>query len=101
MHESVKRYATRTDGLGCNFATIGWDFHDVQFDVVAYNNGKNELHVVECKRGAKSTDIGHAFGQLLEYKAIIHENGYASRLSTYIKTLKPMVEDWKLAKTKV
>lgn len=76
MQGSVYKYAKRKSGLGCDYVTKGWFFRDVQFDVVGYSNQKNEFHVVECKIGSKSTDVGHGFGQLLEYKAIIHQHGF-------------------------
>lgn len=47
-----------------------------QFDVVGFNEDKDAFYVVETKLGFKPAAIGHAFGQLLAYEAVISQDGY-------------------------
>jgi hypothetical protein len=47
------------------------------FDVVAYDKTERLFTLVECKLGTKPTSIGHAFGQIAAYSAILCEHGRA------------------------
>lgn len=62
--------------LDCDFSTTNFRFKDVAFDVVGYSTNSNTFHIVECKRTSKVAIIGHAFGQLLAYKSVLHQAGY-------------------------
>jgi len=46
-------------------------------DVVAYDKTKRLFTLVECKLGTKPSSIGHAFGQIAAYSAILCEHGKA------------------------
>ena len=67
----LKRSSTR-----CDFAEPKFRFQNVEFDVIGYESDSNTFHIVECKKSAKAAGIGHAFGQLLAYKSVLHQTGY-------------------------
>lgn len=48
---------------------------DCIFDVVAYDKRDRLFRLVECKLGSQATSIGHAFGQLAAYYAILSARG--------------------------
>lgn len=50
---------------------------DCVLDVVAYDKKKRLFSLVECKLGTKPTSIGHAFGQIAAYSAILSQHGRA------------------------
>jgi hypothetical protein len=45
------------------------------FDVVAYNKQEKLFSIVECKLGSHVTGIGHAFGQISAYYAVLTASG--------------------------
>lgn len=46
------------------------------FDVVGFNPETEAFYVIETKLGSKPASIGHTFGQVLAYEAVISQNGY-------------------------
>jgi len=74
MQSCVEKFMRR--GLCCEFTTRNFRFQNVEFDVVGYSGEDNTFHIVECKKSAKAAGIGHAFGQLLAYKAVLHQAGF-------------------------
>ena len=46
-----------------------------RFDVVAYDKETQLFTIVECKRGRKAVDVGHAFGQISAYYALLARRG--------------------------
>jgi hypothetical protein len=48
---------------------------DCKFDVVAYDKKRRLFQIAECKMGSKATVIGHAFGQIAAYCAILSAAG--------------------------
>jgi len=68
----LKRGSTRC----CDFAQPKFRFQNVEFDVIGYDSDNNTFHIVECKKSTKAAGIGHAFGQLLAYKSVLHQTGY-------------------------
>lgn len=60
---------------------------DCIFDVVAYNKKDNTFRLVECKISRKASGIGHAFGQLAAYSALIATCG-REFIIAYSKKLK-------------
>jgi hypothetical protein len=48
---------------------------DCVFDVVAYDKQEKLFRLVECKRGSQATSIGHAFGQIAAYWALLADKG--------------------------
>jgi hypothetical protein len=46
------------------------------FDVVGFNPETEDFYLVETKLGSKPAQIGHAFGQMLAYEAVISQDGY-------------------------
>jgi hypothetical protein len=49
---------------------------DCIFDVVAYDKQKVKFKLVECKLGHNAADLGHAFGQVVAYHAVIAGRGF-------------------------
>lgn len=49
---------------------------DCIFDVVAYDKHRKVFSLVECKLGSKTATMGHAFGQIAAYYAIVAERGF-------------------------
>lgn len=47
-----------------------------RFDVVGFNAQEECFYIAETKAGSNPTDIGHAFGQILTYEAVISQHGY-------------------------
>jgi len=47
----------------------------VFFDVVAYDKQEKLFRLVECKLGSKATSVGHAFGQVAAYYAVLAARG--------------------------
>lgn len=45
-------------------------------DVVAYDKENRIFKLVECKLGDKATSVGHAFGQIAAYYAVVAEQGF-------------------------
>ena len=45
------------------------------FDVVAYDKKLQLFKLVECKLGSQATNIGHAFGQVAAYCAVLSRRG--------------------------
>jgi hypothetical protein len=45
------------------------------FDVVGYDKKERLFHIVECKLGDHATSIGHAFGQISAYYAVLSALG--------------------------
>jgi len=60
---------------------------DCIFDVVAYDKGQRLFRLVECKLGSKAASIGHAFGQVAAYYAVVVDQGYH-----FVDTLSKKVE---------
>ena len=48
---------------------------DCKFDVIAYDKRQRLFELVECKRGSHTTTIGHAFGQVATYRAVLTDRG--------------------------
>ena len=48
---------------------------DCVFDVVAYDKEEKLFRLVECKLGSKATIVGHAFGQIAAYYAVLSARG--------------------------
>lgn len=76
MWTAVEKFARRRRGLNCNFVTRNFHFQNVFFDVIGYSTNERTFHVVECKKSVKAAGIGHAFGQLLAYQAVLNQSGY-------------------------
>jgi hypothetical protein len=74
MQARVQKFIKRE--LGCKFASTNFGFQNIEFDVVGYELESRTFQIVECKKSAKAVEIGHAFGQLLAYKSVLHNNGY-------------------------
>ncbi len=49
---------------------------DCKFDVIAYDKKQRLFELVECKRGSHTTTIGHAFGQVAAYYAVVADRGF-------------------------
>ena len=49
---------------------------DCIFDVVAYDKQNKLFKLVECKLGSQATNIGHAFGQVAAYYAVVTDRGF-------------------------
>ncbi len=47
-----------------------------RFDVVAYDKKERLFTLVECKWGSKTTAVGHAFGQVAAYYALLAGRGF-------------------------
>ncbi len=50
---------------------------DCKFDVVSYDKKEKLFRLVECKLGSKAATIGHAFGQVAAYYAVLSTKGRA------------------------
>jgi hypothetical protein len=74
MQNCVQKFLRRK--IHCDFSSTNFNFQNIQFDVVGYETKGGIFHIVECKRSAKAAEIGHAFGQLLAYKSVLHQTGY-------------------------
>jgi len=61
---------------------------DCIFDVVAYDKGQRLFRLVECKLGSKAASIGHAFGQVAAYYAVVVDQGYHF-VDTFSKKVEP------------
>jgi len=48
---------------------------DCIFDVVAYDKREKLFKLVECKLGSQAASIGHAFGQVAAYCAVLSTRG--------------------------
>ena len=49
---------------------------DCIFDVVAYDKQNKLFKLVECKLGGQAANIGHAFGQVAAYYAVVTDRGF-------------------------
>jgi hypothetical protein len=70
--EIVRRYISKRHGC---VAVRELDFGGPKFDVVGFSPDSDEFHIVECKRTARPVGVGQTFGQILAYKAMIHDAG--------------------------
>lgn len=68
----VRRYISKKHGC---VAVRELDFGGPKLDVVGFSPDNDEFHIVECKRTARPVGVGQAFGQILGYKAMIHDAG--------------------------
>jgi len=59
----------------CDITVSELSLEGCKFDVVGYSKDKKTFYVVECKKGSRATDIGHAFGQILTYQSVISNKG--------------------------
>jgi hypothetical protein len=72
VSELVARTLERTfDCRAVRELTVG----DCKFDAVGFSSREKCFYVVETKTGSKPSDIGHAFGQILAYEAVISQDG--------------------------
>jgi len=59
----------------CDIIVSELSLEGCKFDVVGYSKERKTFYVVECKKGSRATDIGHAFGQILTYQSVISNKG--------------------------
>jgi len=59
----------------CDIIISELSLEGCKFDVVGYSKDRKTFYVVECKKGSRATDIGHAFGQILAYQSVISNKG--------------------------
>jgi hypothetical protein len=49
---------------------------DCIFDVIGYDKKNRLFKLVECKLGSQAANIGHAFGQVAAYYAVVADRGF-------------------------
>ena len=68
-------------------------FPGCTFDVVGFNPATEEFYVVETKLGHKPADVGHAYGQVLAYEAVIAQKGHEF-IARVFNELKGRLPEW-------
>jgi len=77
MAESVQNFLEHkhVDLAKCDIIVSELSLEGCKFDVVGYAKNEKTFYVVECKKGNRARDIGHAFGQILAYQSVISNKG--------------------------
>jgi hypothetical protein len=78
--------------LRCHPVTTELEVDDIKFDAVGFSPEEGTFYLVESKVGTDAKDIGHAFGQILAYKAVIRESGrlFLRRFAKKTRDFPPM-----------
>jgi hypothetical protein len=96
--ESVKTESDMSQAVACTlgkYAAREVRVRGCIFDVVAYNKKEKSFTLVESKRSKKLTGIGHAFGQLAAYSAMIATQGPQFLAAYHKKLTVPMhIDEW-------